>query len=294
MAGFFILCSFLLAYNWGMAYSPRRDESKVWTIREGDRFFRERGLVNKTLHRIAKDLARLDIPYAVVGGLALFKHGYHRYTEDVDLLVTREGLKRIHEELEGRGYLPKFRGSKNLRNTETGVTIEFLVAGEFPGDGKDKPVAFPDPKIVSHESDGILYLNLESLIELKLASGMTSRDRIKDTADIHELIKALRLPREFGERLNPYVRKAYDDLWLAGDHPKRYVLLWQAGDSAVGGKSIEEIARIPGEASEELRKMAEDGVRFERNGEQGDQLLFVTEDPEVAAKYDMHEESEFL
>ena len=45
----------------------------------------------------------------------------------------------------GLGYIPPFTGSKNLRDTEHGVRIEFLIAGEFPGDGKPKPVAFPDP-----------------------------------------------------------------------------------------------------------------------------------------------------
>ena len=77
--------------------------------------------------------------------MALFRHGFRRFTEDVDILVTREGLKTIHEQLEGLGYVPPFTGSKNLRDTESGVRIEFLIAGEFPGDGKPKPVAFPDP-----------------------------------------------------------------------------------------------------------------------------------------------------
>ena len=60
-------------------------------------------------------------------------------------LVTREGLKAIHAHLEGLGYVPPFSGSKNLRDTEHGVRIEFLIAGEFPGDGKPKPVAFLSP-----------------------------------------------------------------------------------------------------------------------------------------------------
>ena len=74
------------------------------------------------------------------------KHGFRRFTEDVDILVTRDGLKAIHAHLEGLGYVPPFTGSKNLRDTEHGVRIEFLIAGEFPGDGKPKPVAFPGPR----------------------------------------------------------------------------------------------------------------------------------------------------
>lgn len=36
--------------------------------------------------------------------MALFLHGYRRFTEDVDLLVTANGLRQIHRELNGHGY----------------------------------------------------------------------------------------------------------------------------------------------------------------------------------------------
>src|SRR6185437_12999138 len=114
------------------------------------------------------------IPYAVAGAMAFFGHGFRRFTEDVDILVTREGLRTIHDRLEGLGYVPPFTGSKNLRDTERGVRIEFLVAGEYPGDGKPKPVAFPDPAGAGVEIDGIRYLRLPTLVELKIASGMTN------------------------------------------------------------------------------------------------------------------------
>jgi hypothetical protein len=51
--------------------------------------------------------------------------------------------------------------------------------------------------MVSIEHDGITYLALAPLIELKLASGISSVDRAKDLVDVQELIKALRLPANF-------------------------------------------------------------------------------------------------
>src|SRR5260370_39602155 len=87
--------------------------------------------------------------------MALFYHGFRRFTEDVDILVTREGLQAIHDRLEGLGYLPPFTGSKNLRDTDTGVRIEFLVAGDHPGDGPPKPVAFPDTAGATHDGESI-------------------------------------------------------------------------------------------------------------------------------------------
>lgn len=182
-------------------------------MNEGSGFFEGRGAVQDALRRVTARLNELGVPYAVVGGMALFRHGYRRFTEDVDILVTREGLKQIHENLEGRGYLPPFAGSKNLRDTEHGVKIEFLIAGGYPGDGKPKPVAFPDPQARSIEIDGIRYLNLEALIELKIASGMTAPGRLRDLADVQDLIKMVKLPLDFVGRLDPYVQAKFRELW---------------------------------------------------------------------------------
>jgi hypothetical protein len=46
-----------------------------------------------------------------------------------------------------------------------------MVSGEYPGDGKPKPVKMPIPASASQEIDGIKFVTLEKLIELKLAVG---------------------------------------------------------------------------------------------------------------------------
>ncbi len=192
----------LLDNDWGRALS------------EGSRFFEEKSAVQDTLLKFTKRLRDLGIPYAVVGGMAMYKHGYRRFTDDVDFLVTAEGLKEIHDRLEGLGYVPPFAGSKQLRDAETGVRIEFLISGGYPGDGKPKPVAFPDPSTVSINIDGIDYLRIETLVELKLASGMTGgMHRQKDFTDVIELVKVLKLPADFAEKLNPYVRDRFNEIW---------------------------------------------------------------------------------
>jgi hypothetical protein len=124
---------------------------------EGSRHFDERSRVYQTLHRIALKLEELQIPYAVAEGMALFAHGLRRFTEDIDIVVDANGLKQIRENLEGRGFVPLFAHSKNLRDTESSVRIEFLIAGQFPGDGKPKPVSFPEPNSVAIEHGGVRY-----------------------------------------------------------------------------------------------------------------------------------------
>lgn len=182
-------------------------------IQEAARFFMRTDPVHQTLRSIAHRLDELGIAYAVAGGMALVAHGYDRTTVDVDVLVTPGGLDAVHQALEGRGYLPTFEGSRNLRDTQTGVRIEFIVTGQFPGDGKPKPVAFPDPDKVAQEIDGVRFVNLPMLIELKLASGMTNPGRLRDLADVQELIRVLKLSEDFAAGLEAFVREKYGELW---------------------------------------------------------------------------------
>jgi hypothetical protein len=196
-----------------LAYETKLDRDLGWALREGSMHFEKESAVHKALFKIAKRLDELGIPYAVVGGMAMFFHGYRRFTEDVDILVTAEGLKLIHEKLEGLGYVPRFQGSKHLRDADLGVRVEFLVTGNYPGDGQPKPISFPDPAQVSTQIQGISFLNLPTLVELKLASGMTGAGRLKDLADVQEMIQVLNLPKEFATQLNPFVRDKFTELW---------------------------------------------------------------------------------
>jgi hypothetical protein len=175
--------------------------------------FEQESAVHKTLRRITEKLNDLGVPYALAGGMALFFHGLRRFTEDVDILVNRDGLRIIHEQLEGRGYVAPFAGSKNLRDADSGVRIEFLVTGDYPGDGKPKPVAFPEPSQVAANVQGIAVLSLTKLIELKLASGLTNPMRGQDLVDVQRLIETLKLPAELGEQLDPSVRDEYLRIW---------------------------------------------------------------------------------
>ena len=158
---------------------------------EGLRFFRGQGMANDTLHRLVTDLNTYGIDYSVIEAVALNQHGYRRFTEDIDLLMTPEGLQRFQTELVGRGYRP---------------------AGEYPGDGRPKPVQFHPPSEHFVVIDGVKTVNLAKLIELKLASGMSGLARLKDLADVQELIRVKSLDGSMAERLDPTVRGKYREL----------------------------------------------------------------------------------
>jgi hypothetical protein len=183
-----------------------------WALLEGSMHFEGTSAVHRTLRRLVLRLEDLGVDYAIAGGMALFFHGYRRFTEDVDVLVTPEGLQQIHDRLEGLGYVRPFAKSKNLRDADTGVKIDFLVTGQYPGDGKPGPIAFPDPAAVSEVIEGANIVELPRLIELKLASGRASH-RSGDLNDVQRLIQALTLPRDYVRQLDPSVHEVFTSKW---------------------------------------------------------------------------------
>ena len=260
-------------------YEQRLNQDSKWALSEGSIFFEDRGAVQQAMRRIAERLDEIGVPYAIVGGMALFQHGFRRFTEDVDILVNREGLATIHEQLEGRGYLPPFTGSKHLRDTELGVKVEFLVSGGYPGDGQPKPVAFPDPATVAIEIDGRKYVRLTTLIELKLASGMSNSQRGKDLVDIQQLIEAARLPLVLANQLNPYVQDKYRELWS---------LVWPAGRRHLRAWPRNSLTAT------ELDGLLAEGLVIDASRRANAEYIFLsTTDPQLAYRHEMRDEGEF-
>ena len=108
-----------------------------------------------------------------------------------------------------------FPASRGLRDVETGVNLDVVLSGDYPGDGKPKPVAFPDPAEAAVRGRGVALLPLPRLIELKLASGMSAPHRLKDLADVLELVRVLSLPRDLAASLDTSVRAKFEELWEA-------------------------------------------------------------------------------
>ena len=140
------------------------------------------------------DLTELDVDYAIAGGMALLLawlstiHGRRRRAGH-----AAKVWHRFTKQLEGLGYVRPFAASKNLRDAETGVRIDFIISGQYPGDGKPGPIAFPDSARRRRSSRmAFESLSLPKLIELKLASGQASH-RLKDLGDVQELIQHLKL-----------------------------------------------------------------------------------------------------
>ena len=191
-------------------------ESVLEVAKRVDKFFMEASPIHETMRRLARILDEMKIPFAIAGAMAANVHGHKRTTADVNVLIRREDLVRFKSKHIGLGWMDKFEGSKNFKDTITSVNVDTLIVGDYPGDGLPKPVAFPAPEDVSFRNDeGIPFITLETLLELKIACGTTVSHRPRDLDDVIQLIRVNRLPLEFAQNLNPFVVGKYQELWQA-------------------------------------------------------------------------------
>jgi len=191
-------------------------ESILEVAKRADKFFMEASPIHETMRRLSRILDEMKIPFAIAGAMAANAHGHKRTTADVDILIRREDLVRFKSKHIGLGWMDKFEGSKNFKDTITSVNVDTLIVGDYPGDGLPKPVAFPAPEDVSFRNDdGIPFITLETLLELKIACGSTVSHRPRDLDDVIQLIRVNRLPLEFAQKLNPFVVSKYQELWQA-------------------------------------------------------------------------------
>lgn len=204
------------AASWGAGV--RSAEAAERTRRGLDycwRFFMGQAEAQLAVRKLVDILEREQIPYAIIGALALNEYGHRRVTIDVDLVMREPDLQTFKRRWLGRGYAERVVGTGKLVDTEYGVPIGVLSTGRFPGDDRPKPIAFPDPSTTAIRGEPFAMLPIERWIELKLASGMVAAHRLKDLADVQELIRSAGLTRELAERLHPWVQAKFLELWDA-------------------------------------------------------------------------------
>jgi hypothetical protein len=138
------------------------------------------------LRKITTALREADVPFALVGALALAIHGVPRATEDIDILVRPDDLSDALKAVAGAGYtapaapmtfasgVTMHRVSKD--NGTEFMTVDFLLA--------DGPLANAFDMTIDVESgqERLTTLSREGLIYMKQLSG-----RMKDLADIERL-----------------------------------------------------------------------------------------------------------
>jgi hypothetical protein len=173
-------------------------------LQEIGMFFQKRSPQHQTMRRLAKRLQKAGIPYAIMGAMAVNAHGAERTTKDVDVLLTSEGLEQFRQEFVGDTYEPVEGRPRRFIERQSGVAIDCLVTGRFPGSGQPGPFAFPDPDEASQEIDKIRVVTLPQLIQLKLAAR-----RYYDFGDVVFLIRTHNLAESFLPQLHPSVHQDF-------------------------------------------------------------------------------------
>ncbi len=166
--------------------------------------------LEETARKVAEILGHYEIPHLIAGGLAVQEHGYARVTLDVDVVVpdVLEAVEFLTADLSGPFVrIPKIED--RVKDRRNGVFVDFLPAGRVLKHGCQVP--FPNPSKVSETPQ---IISLEELISLKLDSWSASPlHRLKDKADVVELIKNRNLPRDLP--VAPVVRGLYTETWDA-------------------------------------------------------------------------------
>jgi len=130
---------------------------------------------------------------------------------DLDLVVRSEDADRVLDLLSGAGF--SWDSDAREFRTETGVAVQFVIAGQSAGRGIEVKVPEPMGDDNIEIIEGLPVLRLSRLIEMKLASGSTNIRRThRDFADVVELIAIRNLDGSFSRFLHKSLRKTFREL----------------------------------------------------------------------------------
>ena len=137
---------------------------------------------SKTLSNLDQITVELGIPTTLIGGMAVAAHGYARFTNDIDILITQNDAKILAQKLIGFGWVDI--GNNKLESPKHNIILNLCAEGVKAG-----KISFPPPE---KSQPGISIASLPLLISLKLKA-----NRHKDRSDIIELIKSNSIDKQY-------------------------------------------------------------------------------------------------
>ncbi|MBE3037312.1 MAG: hypothetical protein IMZ62_00640 [Chloroflexi bacterium] len=168
-----------------------------------------------------------DLPYCVVGGMAVIRNGLLRTTGDVDILTFKKDWRKV---LPLMGEISS-EGPDNCVDKKTGITIDILFADE----DWEMVMEMPDPRKVGEydEKMGASFIGLHDLVQLKMAVYLSKLKEhgpataAKDLGDVQGLMKnnLSKFSKEIVADYHPAVRKqcmeAFEEVTRAEKSRKR-------------------------------------------------------------------------
>ena len=164
----------------------------------------------ETILNLARDVSdafdAAGVEGGVVGGIAVFLHGYERTTTDIDVYTTDR--RKLADELERRGWV----WSDERRQFEKDNFPCQILAPE------DNLPWYPTRFGSVRE---VRTVTLGDLISMKLSSGTKFVHRSQDVADVVRLIQFLDLDKSFTPRVAPAYRHDFKRLVDSIDRERR-------------------------------------------------------------------------
>jgi hypothetical protein len=162
-----------------------------------------------------EQLKWLEIPHALIGGMALSEYGYGRGTQDVDWLIPEESVVKLLPHFLSKGF-SLFHQSDDVIQLTGLAEIDFLIAR--------RPISKAMLDHAHYSSHLKLKVVLpEDLIGLKIQAYTNAPSRkSKDLSDIQELIE--RQPK-----------LDWDKIKLYADHFNEWPTLQSLKNTAGGG-----------------------------------------------------------
>ena len=132
----------------------------------------------------------------VLGGVAVYLHGYKRSTVDLDLYTPDRPL--TYAQLEAAGARWSLAKREHVLD---GVRIHTVTP-------EDAGHAVEETTIIN----GVRLVSLKDLIAVKLICGLNNVGRTRHVADVQELIRAIPLDKRFARKLSLALRAPFKAL----------------------------------------------------------------------------------
>jgi hypothetical protein len=148
------------------------------------------GRFGRVIKAVDHVLTAIEAEAVLAGGWAVWRHGYEgRQTNDVDVAIAANHVDEFLRVAAVSGFqvlkVPEGRWPKIIHR-DTGIEVDLLAEGARPGlSTKLAPTTIPSPREMGADGFTLVYIQLPSLVELKLAAG-----RPKDESDVVALIRA--------------------------------------------------------------------------------------------------------
>lgn len=166
----------------------------------------------KAMRHLVDALDESKLDYAFCGGVATNFYGAPVFREWISLVLSEPDCKAFAARWLERGWISA-EFPYDFFDTRHDVPVRVVFPGESSCFNKAQcPVVYQAPTEVT-VIDGIHFVDLHRLIELKIAAGLSHDIRIGEFLDVMDLIRANHLHRELALELHEHVRAKYDELW---------------------------------------------------------------------------------